>query len=636
MTKTTAIRPAALFAVAAFIGLLAPEAAQAQGVTSAAVNGRVTGQDMAPLGAAVVTAVHGPSGTAYSTLSREDGRFNIPGMRVGGPYSVSVSLIGHRDESAEGLVLALGENRRVDFVLAVEAVDIGEITVTAERGAILSAGRTGPQQTVTTREIENMPTISRSIQDFARLTPQALGSNIGSSENIGGISIGGKNNRFNNISVDGAILNDVFGLPASGTPGGQANSQPISLDAVQEFQVAIAPFDVRQGGFTGGSINVVTRSGTNNFDASGYAFGRNQGFTGKLDDNPLTDFSELQAGFRAGGPIQRDRIHFFTSGEIKQTSRPLALGLLGSSQTNTIDVDLATINEIVDIANSVYNYEPGRFEESLQRETDDLKFFARLDFNLSDNNHLIVRHNHVNANSQRGISRHSGEVGLPGQGYTFDAVSNSTVIQLDSRLGSAAANMFRVSYQRQRDARTPDLAIWPEVDIEPYDGESESVTMGIERFSQQNALDQDVFEITNDLTLFRGGPYAHLWHAQRVLFLLQPVHPGRVRAVGVRWRERARQFPQRDGDTVSGVDLSALRSVPAGGLGRHAVRRLRPGSDRPQRPLQRHARAARRHHGDARCAAGEPELPRRLRTAYERRAERQCHVVAAAWVQRRP
>lgn len=504
MRCTTSIKPAATLAIALVIGLFTPAAAWAQGVTSAAVNGRVTGQDLAPLGAAVVTAVHGPSGTSYSTLTREDGRFNIPGMRVGGPYSITVSLIGFGDESAEALVLALGENRRVDFVLGVEAVALGEITVTAERGAILSGGRTGPQQTVTTREIESLPTIARSIQDFARLTPQALGTNIGSSENIGGISIGGKNNRFNNISVDGAILNDVFGLPASGTPGGQANSQPISLDAVQEFQVAIAPFDVRQGGFTGGSINVVTRSGTNDFDASGYFFGRNQGFTGKLDDDPLSDFSEMQAGFRAGGPIQRDRIHFFASGEIKQTSRPLALGLLGSSQTNTIDVDAGTINDIIDIANSVYNYDPGRFEESLQRETDDFKFFTRLDFNLSDSHHLIVRHNHVNANSQRGISRHSGEIGLPGQGYTFDAISNSSVLQLDSRLGSAAANMFRISYQRQRDERTPDLARFPEVDIEPYDGESESVTMGIERFSQQNALDQDVFEITNDLTLFRG------------------------------------------------------------------------------------------------------------------------------------
>ncbi|WP_419936726.1 TonB-dependent receptor [Candidatus Palauibacter sp.] len=503
MKYTTPLRTAAIVAFAAFGGLFAPAAARAQGVTKAAVNGRVTGQDLAPLVSAVVTAVHGPSGTSYSTLTRGDGRFNIPGMRVGGPYSISVSLIGHQDESAEALVLSLGENRRVDFVLAVEAVALGEITVTAERGAILSGGRTGPQQTVTTREIESLPTIARSIQDFARLTPQALGTNIGSSENIGGISIGGKNNRFNNISVDGAILNDVFGLPASGTPGGQANSQPISLDAVQEFQVAIAPFDIRQGGFTGGSINVVTRAGTNDFDASGYFFGRNEGFTGKLDTLGLSDFSELQAGFRAGGPIQRDRIHFFASGEIKQASRPLALGLIGSSEINTIDVNAASVSEIIDIANTVYNYNPGAFAETLQRDTDDLKLFGRLDFNLSDDHHLTFRHNHVNANSARGISRHSGEVGLPSQGYTFDAVSNSTVLQLDSRLGNSTSNMFRVSYQRQRDARTPDFAIFPEVDI-TEGPRGEGVTLGLERFSQQNALDQDVFEITDDVTLFRG------------------------------------------------------------------------------------------------------------------------------------
>ncbi|WP_419941080.1 TonB-dependent receptor [Candidatus Palauibacter sp.] len=504
MKYTTPLRTAAIVALAALGGLFAPTGARAQGVTTAAVNGRVTGQDLAPLASTVVTAVHGPSGTSYSTLTREDGRFNLPGMRVGGPYAITVELIGYQDESAEALVLALGENRRIDFVLGVQAVAVGEITVTAERGAILSSGRTGPQQTVTTREIESLPSIARSIQDFARLTPQALGTNIGSSENIGGVSIGGKNNRFNNISVDGAILNDVFGLPASGTPGGQANSQPISLDAVQEFQVAIAPFDIRQGGFTGGSINVITRSGTNDFDASGYVFGRNQGFTGALDENPLTDFSELQVGFRAGGPIQRDRIHFFTSGEIKQTSRPLALGLAGGSQLNNIALDASTINEIIDIANSAYGYGAGSFQEELQRDTDDFKLFGRLDFNLSDDHHLTVRHNHVTANSARGISRHSFEVGLPSQGYTFDAVSNSAVMQLDSRLGSSAANMFRVSYQRQRDKRTPDLAIFPEIDIEPIDGRGESVTLGIERFSQQNALDQDVFEITDDFTLFRG------------------------------------------------------------------------------------------------------------------------------------
>ncbi len=491
-----------LLAGAAFSTFM-PAPGMAQGVTTAGINGRVTGQDMAVLANALITAVHGPSGSTYSTVSREDGRFNLPGMRVGGPYTVTASLIGRQSESLDGLTLTLGDNRRVDFVLSVDAVELEAITVSAESGAILSGGRTGPQQVVSAEEIANLPTIARSIQDFARLTPQAIGTNIGSSENIGGISIGGKNNRFNNISVDGAILNDVFGLPASGTPGGQANSQPISLDAVQEFQVAIAPFDVRQGGFTGGSINVVTRSGTNDFDASAYMFGRNEGFTGTLDENELSEFSELQAGFRAGGPISRDKSHFFFSGELKQTSRPLALGLLGGSELNNIDVPRSTVDEIISVARDVYGHDAGSFNERLRRDTDDLKLFGRLDFNLSDDHHLTFRHNHVNADAARGISRHENEVGLPSQGYSFDAVSNSTVLQLDSRLGNATANMLRISYQRQRDARTPDLAIFPEVDIEPTES-GESVTLGIERFSQQNALDQDVFEITNDLTFFKG------------------------------------------------------------------------------------------------------------------------------------
>ncbi|MFQ5746008.1 MAG: carboxypeptidase regulatory-like domain-containing protein [Gemmatimonadota bacterium] len=475
-----------------------------QGVTTAAVNGTILDRAGQPIENVVVTAVHTPSGSRYQTLSRADGRFNLPGLRVGGPYTISAEFIGYATESVDNVRLSLGEDRRIQFTLLEEAVQLQGIEVVAERGAIMSSSRMGAQRSISTEEIESLPTIARSVQDFARLTPQAVGTNIGSSENIGGTSIGGKNNRFNNIQVDGAILNDVFGLPASGTPGGQANSQPISLDAVQEFQVALSPFDIRQGGFTGGSVNIITRSGTNRYEGSAYFFGRNDSFVGQLNDQDIAQFDELQTGLRLGGPLQKDKAFFFLSGEIKQTDRPLELGLFGSSLPNTIDISQAQVDSIISIARSTYSHDPGNFTTALQRATDDFKIFGRLDFNLSDKHHLTVRHNHVDATSDRGIRRNSFEAGLGSQGYAFDAVSNSSVLQLDSRFKSNLANMFRFAYQRQRDKRTPDLAPFPEVDIEPLPFQGESIVLGTERFSQQNALDQDVFEITDDLTYWTG------------------------------------------------------------------------------------------------------------------------------------
>ncbi len=503
MRLRTLVRIIAIATIATFGFLLSPDALRAQGVTTAAINGRVTGQDLRPLENAVVSAIHGPSGTSYSTLTRDDGRYNITAMRVGGPYTISVSLIGYEPERLDGLVLSLGENRKIDYVLAVQAVAVAEITITAERGAIMSSERTGPQRNVTTREIESLPTIARSVQDFVRLSPNAIGTNIGSSENTGGTNLGGKNNRLNNIQVDGAILNDVFGLADSGTPGGQANAQPISLDAVQEFQVAIAPFDVRQNGFTGGSINIITRSGTNDYQGSAYVFGRGEGLVGDLDGEDIANFDELQAGFRLGGPISRDKAHFFFSGEIKQTGRPVTLGLAGSGALNEIDISAADVDRIINVTRQQYGYDPGAYTQQLERDTDDFKIFGRVDLNLSDDHHLTARYNHVNANSGRGITRASFEAGLPSQGYTFDAVQNSAVLQLDSRLGASTANMFRVAFQAQRDSRTPDFEPFPEVDLD-IGPTGQSITLGIERFSQQNALDQDILEITDDLTFFRG------------------------------------------------------------------------------------------------------------------------------------
>lgn len=225
----------------------------AQGVTTASMNGIVLDKDNNPLPFANIVAVHVPSGTQYGVASMNNGRFTLLNIRIGGPYKVSVSFVGYQSQSKENIHLALGQNVRVSFQLSDESVDISEVIVSAEQDNDLNADRTGAATNISKDEIKALPTISRSIADYTRLTPQASGG-----------SFGGRNEYYNNYSLDGSIFNNSFGLDVP-TPGGQANAQPVSLDAIDQIQVTIAPYDVRQGGFTGAGINSVTKSGTNCF-----------------------------------------------------------------------------------------------------------------------------------------------------------------------------------------------------------------------------------------------------------------------------------------------------------------------------------------------------------------------------------
>ncbi|RMD97911.1 MAG: TonB-dependent receptor, partial [Calditrichaeota bacterium] len=275
-----------------------PAMGYAQGVTTASIRGIVTDSKGEPLPGANVVAKHLPTGTVFGAATRTDGRFNIANVRVGGPYQITVTFIGYKPATRKNVYLSLGEVQNFKFTLIEEALQLGEVTVVGERNAVFSESHIGTATSVSTEEIERLPTIQRSIQDFARLTPQVVTTNIGQSDNIGGMTVAGKNNRENNFQVDGAILNDAFGLAASHTPGGQANLQPISLDAIQEFQVSIAPYDVRQGAFAGGLINAITRSGTNQFKGSAYFFGRNESFVGDLAGQSFKDFDDFNTGFR--------------------------------------------------------------------------------------------------------------------------------------------------------------------------------------------------------------------------------------------------------------------------------------------------------------------------------------------------
>jgi hypothetical protein len=497
MIRTLRLAAFTLTAAGALGGLVAVPAS-AQGITTAAIEGRVTDAATGEgLPGATVVAVHEPSGTRYGAATRADGRYDLRGLRVGGPYTVTASFVGYRTETRGDVTLALGQTQAVDFALAEDVAELGEVEVVAEgAGAVIAASRTGAATNVTEEAIEALPTLSRSLADFARLSPLSAGQ--------GSSSIAGRNNRFNNIQVDGATLNDVFGLAGSGTPGGQAGAQPISLDAVEEFNVEIAPYDVRYGGFTGGLLNAVTRSGTNRFTGSLRVQGRSESLVGDLvldgESVPFGEFSETLYAGTLGGPILRDRLFFFLSGEFTRETFPDNTGVLGSAATNVFPATPEALDEIIGVARG-YGYDPGAYDV-ISDDRASNKLLAKLDWNISPDHRLSLRHNLVDADDDQGISRSTGSFDLSNRRYVFRSVQNSTTAQLNSTLGARATNEARLVYTRIRDQR--DVEADPFSEVRLFLDDATSVNMGIERSSQANSLDQDLFEFTDNLTYFAG------------------------------------------------------------------------------------------------------------------------------------
>ena len=469
-----------------------------QGVTTAAMSGVISDSKGEGLPGATVIAIHTPTNTQYVAPTNSDGRFNIQNMRVGGPYTVRVTFVGYKDFTREGINLSLGQNLRFDQKLSDTSTELTEVTVSGRRDVTMSADRTGAATTVQREQIERLPTISRSFQDFTRLTPQANGN-----------SLSGRNGRFNNIQIDGASNNDLFGLGGTGAPGGQANTNPISLDAIQEFQVVLSPYDVRQGRFSGGGINAVTRSGTNEFSGSAFVFGRNQNTAGKSptpdlvtgERTKLAEFYDYQTGFRLGGPVIKDKLFFFVNGEITRRSAPLLFRAGGVGETGSDVVGFVNRDQLQSISNKLrdYGYDAGSFGE-INAETNSNKAFARLDWNISQNHQLTLRHNFVDA-SDDNIARSQTNFRFGNNGYQFLSKTNTTVMELKSRFGSRFANNLLVGYSSIRDSRTTLGALFPSITITTGNG---IVSAGSEFSSVANRLDQDILEINDNFNVFAG------------------------------------------------------------------------------------------------------------------------------------
>ena len=506
MKRTGPIWTAAALALSCLLSIAST--ARAQGVTTSALTGTVTSNDGQPITTATVTAVHVPSGTQYRASVTSSGRFNLPNLRIGGPYRITATSIGYEPRSENDITLSLGQASRVDFKLTRAAVTLEGVTVTAEKDALLNAGRTGASMTVTQLKVAVTPSIKRSTRDLTRLDPRSDGN----------MSFAGRNWLYNNISVDGSYFNNPYGLddPA---PGGQANAEPVPYDAVAELQVSLAPFDVREGGFTGANINTVTKSGTNEFRGSLYSFLRNDAFEGnkvsgtEVVANP--DLTYNQTGLSFSGPVIRDKLFFYVNGEIERTKYPgsdFVAGSGGSGGLGVSRVQASTMDAIRQRMISEYDYDPGPYQGYFFH-TDNDKLIAKLDWNMRPDQTLTFRYNYLDAKRDQGphpfvlsfanTGRGPNATSLPfyNSGYAINNGLNSYAAEYNGRW-TRFANRFFASYNRFRDSREPFSEDFPTIDI----GEAgvTYTTLGHEPFSIHNILDQDVWQFTNNLSYFRG------------------------------------------------------------------------------------------------------------------------------------
>jgi len=479
--------------------------------TTSEIQGVITDEKSQPLQGATVKAVHTPTGTIYTTTSRKDGRYNLPNVRVGGPYDITVSFVGFKQDLQTGIMLLLGQEFNADFSLKADVSELKEIVVTTSRqNKIFNNGHTGSQEIINRTQIERLPTVNRSLQDAAKLVPSANGLNIG-----------GRNNLYNNLTVDGANFNNAFGL--SSVLGGQTSSQPISLDAIEQVQISLSPYDVRQGGFSGAGINSVTRSGTNQFKGSVYTYIRTPGLQGyDVKTNKVTrqDFNYNQRGFSVGGPIIQNKLFFFLSGEQERITTPgTSYSATDASHPfsaggNVSQANADTLNALRSFLKQKYNYDPGDFQGYNYRTQSD-KVTAKIDWNVNSKNTLTIKYNYLKSFKDQpastsgapGSTRGPNNTAMPfaGSGYTINNNFNIFIVELNTRFSNRATNKFQLGYTALRDFRSSLAgANFPLVDI--MNGQGQTYTsFGYEPFTYNNVLNSDIYQLSDIFTLYKGS-----------------------------------------------------------------------------------------------------------------------------------
>jgi hypothetical protein len=467
-----------------------PAQALAQGLTTGAISGRVVNDQNQPVEAAQIQITNTATGATAGTMTRADGRYFVQGLEVGDRYRVTARRIGFAPKTVEPVRVTLSQTTPVNFELSAQATTLSAVTVQATAAnALISPSQKGSQTTITDTLLRKLPTLSRNFTDFVQLTPQVSTSGPG-------LSGGGANNRYNNIQIDGATEKDLFGLGSTGQPGGQAGGKSIGLESVKEYQVLLAPYDVRVGNFAGLSVNAVTKSGTNEFTGSAYAYGRNQNF---VRSQPyLNDFKQLQYGFSLGGPIVHDKVFFFVNPEFQSRSVPASGPALGDANT---DVTQSLIDQFTaQLTSRGMTDLGGGGRVNNQNPLSNL--FARLDFNLPFNSTLVLRDNYAHAEQQvfsRGSSGATPTFGLTSNLYHFTSDKQAPVAQLRTNFSNGSYNEAILAYTRIRDRRATPGTLQPQVTL--IVNGTAALVAGTEQSSQANELDQDIFEFTDNYTI---------------------------------------------------------------------------------------------------------------------------------------
>ncbi|TDW97242.1 TonB-dependent receptor [Dinghuibacter silviterrae] len=501
-----------LFCTGVLLSLLAAGQETGGGLT-----GRILDTAGAPLAGATVTAVHQPSGTHYETVTSPDGRYHLPGLRVGGPYILSVSYAGMTPRTLDIDQVRLGETLTQNIALQPAVHEVAGVVIKAASAAP-RANTFGAGLNIGRDQLRTMPTATRSITDMTRLVPQ------GSKDN----SFAGSNFRYNNVTIDGAINNDAIGFSPSlggqtGTsnmPGSSTRNNPISLDAIEDMQVYLSPYDVTLGNFSGGSINAVTRSGTNKVTGSIYTYGRNAAITGPDNTHQEqarkmpSDFHDYQVGARVGFPIVKNKVFFFTNEELTRRVDPIQQ-VAGSAASGGI-LSLADADSIRSHMINTYGIDPGT-AGVYDVYSNSNKFFNRLDWNIGRRTQLVLRNNTMHSEAIN-MERDQFDFRFAGIGYQQVNNQTSTVAELKTRFNNRWSNSFVAGFTSIHDFRNPlsDPSI-PQVQIVGRSPGS-TIFLGTDREAAIFNQKQRTIEITDNVTWNLGrhtitmGTHDELYH----------------------------------------------------------------------------------------------------------------------------
>lgn len=476
----------ALFAIHAIV--------QAQ-VTTASMSGKVSDNSSEPLIGVNIKATHTPTGTVYYTITQPSGNYSFNNLRIGGPYVIDYSYIGYNTETRSGINLTLGEELKQNVTMKEDTQTLDEVVVVADKNPIISGSRTGAQEIITREKMDKLPTINRSLSDFTKLTPMSSGSNFA-----------GTSWRFNNVTVDGASFNNSFGLASS---LGANGTEPISLEALEQVQVMIAPYDVRNGGFTGAGINSVTKSGTNQYHASVYMYTKSpsmMGYRVKDETVGVSEFSNHQYGISLSGPIIENKLFFYINGEMDRQENPITYTTANS------EADPGVLQDLSNFLGEQFNYNPGKFDVNKSNTQAD-RITARVDWNINSKNLLSVKYYYLksfNTNNPSGSGapkngRGPNQFAIP-FASTFYRTNNNFNIwmaDLNTVVNDRMSNYLKIGYSRLRDYRDMDGGYFPQVDI--LNGDNQSYTaFGTEANSYNNQLDTDIWQIQDNFVMNLG------------------------------------------------------------------------------------------------------------------------------------